>query len=99
MKKQVSDTKTEVVAVKNETKLEKGRQFDGKIISTAMKNTVIVVVERFVTHPIYKKAVRRTKHLAAHVVSGDYKKGDKVTIRETRPVSKTKHFVVVGKAN
>lgn len=73
------------------------RELVGIVISTAMKNTIVVKVERLSRHPVYKKTVKRTKNFSAHNVREDIKLGDRVRIAETRPISKTKHFHVVEK--
>ena len=59
-----------------------------------MDKTVVVLVSRYVKHPKYKKYIRRDKKFKAHDPDNKYKIGDKVTIEETRPISKDKHFVV-----
>lgn len=74
----------------------KGRMFVGKVVSTKMKDTIIVLVERFVLHPLYKKPIKRRKRFAVHAPNYTVKEGDVVTIKETRPISKTKHFVLVS---
>lgn len=66
-----------------------------KVISTGMQNTVIVEVERRVRHALYKKTVKRTKHIAVDVAGKRVAVGDVVHIAETRPISKTKHFKLV----
>lgn len=73
------------------------RELVGTVASTAMKNTVIVKVVRSSRHPLYKKMVKRTKNFAAHSEISDIAVGDLVTIVEIKPMSKTKHFRVVGK--
>ena len=73
----------------------KGRTFRGVVVSTKMKDTVAVAIERYVQHPKYKKFIRRTKKFLAHDEGNTVKEGDTVTIRETRPLSKRKHFEVV----
>lgn len=60
-----------------------------------MKDTVTVVVNRYVKHPKYKKYVQRTKKYLAHDAGNTRKVGDRVVIRSTRPISKRKHFIVV----
>jgi small subunit ribosomal protein S17 len=75
----------------------KGRIFGGVVISTKMKDTAIVEVLRLSRHPLYKKTMKRTKHFAAHVVGMEIHEGDLVEIQETKPISKTKHFIVIGK--
>jgi small subunit ribosomal protein S17 len=60
-----------------------------------MKDTVTVAVERYVKHPKYQKFMRRTKKFLAHDEGNTAKEGEIVTIRETKPISKRKTFVVV----
>lgn len=69
----------------------------GKIVSTKMAKTVIVEVVRTRAHPVYKKAVRRSKRFAAHNTFENIGVGDTVRLAETRPMSKTKHFKVIEK--
>jgi len=59
-----------------------------------MTNTVTVLVERRVKHPLYGKVMTRTAKYHAHVESGIAKEGDLVEIEETRPISKTKTWRV-----
>jgi small subunit ribosomal protein S17 len=77
------------------TTTEGGREFRGTVVSTKMKDTVVVAVERYVKHPKYKKFLRRTKKYLAHDQGNTIAEGDMVTIRETRPISRRKTFVVV----
>lgn len=74
---------------------KKTRTLTGKVVSTKMAKTVVVAVDRFEKHAKYGKFIRRTKRYKAHVEAGEFKVGDKVTIKETRPISKDKHFMVV----
>jgi len=78
--------------------MKKQKEFTGTVISTSMKDTVVVEVERLHRHPLYRKAVKHTKHFVAHVVDMDLSLGDLVIIAETKPISKTKHFIVISKA-
>ncbi len=70
----------------------------GKVTSTAGKKTVTVVVEHLFRHPLYKKAVKRHRKFAVHNEIAGIAVGDKVQIRETKPMSRRKHFIVVAKA-
>ena len=72
------------------------RQLQGVVVSDKADKTVVVDVERRFTHPILKKTVRRTKKYQAHDPENRFKIGDRVTIEESRPISKTKRWVVVG---
>jgi small subunit ribosomal protein S17 len=65
---------------------------EGKVVSAAMDKTAVVMVERLVTHPQYKKTIRRHKRVAVHDENGACQIGDIVRIMETRPLSKTKRW-------
>ena len=69
------------------------------VVSSKTPKTVIVAVQSSYRHPLYKKAVRRTRRFAAHNESFELVMGDKVKMRETKPVSRTKHFIVFEKVN
>jgi small subunit ribosomal protein S17 len=70
------------------------RIMQGTVVSDKMEKTVVVEVERRVTHPLYKKIVRRSKKYVAHDESNALKIGDLVRIRECRPISKRKCWEV-----
>ncbi len=72
-----------------------GKTFDGVVIKSAMKDTVTVSVERYVQHPKYKKYMKLSKKFLVHNPGNTVAVGDKVTIKETRPISKRKHFIIV----
>ena len=74
------------------------RVMQGKVVSDARDKTVVVVVERRVKHPIYKKIIRKSKKYHAHDESNACKTGDVVRIRECRPISKKKCWEVVTDA-
>jgi small subunit ribosomal protein S17 len=71
------------------------RVLQGIVVSDKNDKTVIVSVERRVMHPVYKKFIRRSKRFTAHDAANACKVGDKVIIRECRPLSKTKRWEVV----
>jgi small subunit ribosomal protein S17 len=71
------------------------RLLQGVVVSDKANKTVVVNVERRFTHPILKKTVRRTKKYQAHDAENRCKIGDRVTIEESKPISKTKRWVVV----
>lgn len=73
----------------------KGRTVIGKIISDKSDKTIVVLVERRVAHPKYKKIVRRSSKLHAHDENNQAKEGDVVRIRESRPRSKKKTWELV----
>lgn len=67
----------------------------GFVTSNKMDKTVVVQVERLVTHPLYKKFVRRRNKFKAHDTHNACQVGDRVLIEECRPLSKDKRWVVV----
>ena len=70
----------------------------GVVVSTAMQKTVVVERQRLHYLPKYERYEKRTSRHKAHLPPCiDVRKGDEVIIMECRPLSKTKHFVVVGK--
>ena len=70
------------------------RTLVGKVVSDKRTKTVTVLVERRVMHPIYGKIMIKTSKYHAHDENGEYKLGDIVEIIESRPLSKTKNWVV-----
>ena len=67
----------------------------GVVVSDKMNKTVVVKVERLATHPGYKKTIRRSKKFKAHDENNSAKTGDRVSIVETRPLSKEKRWRVL----
>lgn len=67
----------------------------GKVVSDKMNKTVVVAVESLVSHPMYKRTIRRTKKFKAHDEENSCRIGDKVKIMETRPLSKEKRWRVI----
>ena len=76
---------------------KKIRKFEGTIVSDKMDKTVVVEVVRFIKNEKYQKYHRVSKRFKAHDEKNEYKTGDKVVIRETRPLSKDKRWEVVSK--
>lgn len=68
----------------------------GTVVSDKMEKTVVVIIDRYVKDPKYKKYYKTSKKYKAHDESNQYKIGDKVMIVETIPMSKDKHFKVIG---
>jgi small subunit ribosomal protein S17 len=66
----------------------------GLVVSDKMMKTVVVAVENRTAHPKYGKIVVRTKRYKAHDEENQCKEGDRVRIRETRPLSRTKRWMV-----
>ncbi|MBV9834149.1 MAG: 30S ribosomal protein S17 [Alphaproteobacteria bacterium] len=71
------------------------RILEGVVVSDKMDKTVVVEVERRVQHPVYKKFIRQSKRYHAHDESNAIKEGATVRIIESRPLSKTKRWVVI----
>jgi len=70
------------------------RQLSGYIVSDKMDKSVVVRVESFVKHPLYKKYIRRYKKYMAHDERNECQIGDRVLILEARPLSKNKKWRV-----
>ena len=70
------------------------RTLVGRVVSDKRSKTITVLVERRVIHELYGKIVGRSRKYHAHDEKGEYKLGDLVEIAETRPISKTKNWVV-----
>ena len=66
----------------------------GEVVSDKMDKTVVVAVETFRAHPLYKKAIKRAKKYKAHDENNACKVGDQVKIVETRPLSREKRWRV-----
>ncbi len=67
----------------------------GEVISDKMSKTVVVAVTRLTQHPIYKKTIKEISKFKAHDEKDECKKGDMVSIIESRPVSKDKRWKVL----
>lgn len=72
------------------------RTLQCRVISNKMQKSAVVAFERFVKHPIYGKFIRRTTKLHIHDENNECSVGDIVSIRECRPISKTKAWTFVG---
>ena len=70
------------------------RTLVGRVVSDKRQKTVTVLVERRIQHPTYGKFIARSKKYSAHDESGAYHLNDVVEIAESRPISKTKSWVV-----
>lgn len=71
------------------------RVMQGQVVSDKMDKTVTVLVERQIKHPVYKKYIKRTKKYSAHDETNTFNVGDSVEIKECRPISKNKTWVVM----
>jgi len=75
------------------------RTLSGRVTSNKMDKTITVAIERLVKHPVYGKYVRRTTKLHAHDENNECRIGDLVTIKQCRPLSKTKTWTLVAVVN
>jgi small subunit ribosomal protein S17 len=73
---------------------KRGRTLTGTVVSNKARQTITVLIERRVPHPVYGKIIRRTTKVHAHDAASECNVGDVVTIRESRPISKTKNWVL-----
>lgn len=74
---------------------KKIRTLQGKVISDKMNKSITVLLERQVRHPLYKKYIKRSTKLHVHDENNECSIGDTVSIRECRPISKTKSWQLV----
>ncbi len=72
----------------------KTRTLQGKVISAKMDKSIVVAIERKVKHPLYGKFMKRTTKLHAHDETNQCAEGDIVSIKECRPLSKTKSWTL-----
>jgi small subunit ribosomal protein S17 len=71
------------------------RTLQGMVVSDKMDKSITVLLERQVKHPLYKKYIKRSTKLHVHDEENECLIGDKVSIRECRPISKTKSWRLV----
>lgn len=76
-------------------KTNTGKVLDGVVVSDKMDKTVVVSVSRMFKHPKYAKYIRRSKKYKAHDPNNTFAVGDRVKIREIKPISKDKTFEVI----
>lgn len=74
---------------------ESKQELIGKVVSDKTDKTITVLVETHKKHPLYGKRVKYSKKYAAHDEKNEAKVGDTVRISMTKPISKTKHYVLV----
>ncbi|CAM4206120.1 MULTISPECIES: 30S ribosomal protein S17 [Shewanella] len=74
---------------------DKIRTLQGRVLSNKMDKSITVAIERKVKHPLYGKFIKRTTKIHAHDETNQCNAGDIVTIRECRPLSKTKSWTLV----
>lgn len=95
MEKKVNKT----ISKAEEVKKKSIRQLVGKVTSAKMQKTVVVSVDKLKLNEKYRKQYKVTKKYKAHDEKGEYKAGDRVIIQETKPMSKEKRWIVIGKAS
>lgn len=71
------------------------RTLQGTVVSDKMTDTIVVLIQRRVKHPKYKKIITRSSKVRAHDAGNQASMGDTVLISETRPISKTKSWKLV----
>ena len=72
------------------------RLLSGVVVSSNSNKTIVVEVTRRVKHKLYKKIIKKAKKYHVHDEDNSYQTGDFVTIRESKPVSKLKRWVVIN---
>ena len=87
---------------KTQSSLPTGRQaksriLKGEVVSDKMQKTAVVKILRLKKHPKYKKYYKVSTRFKAHNPEDQYHTGDKVFIQETRPMSKDKRWIIIGK--
>ena len=80
-----------------ETKNKKIRKIIGTVVSDKMMKTRVVAVASLKKHPKYLKFYKVTTKFKAHDENNEYKTGDKVTIEESRPLSREKRWRIINK--
>ena len=68
----------------------------GRVVSDKMDKTIVVAIETKVRHPLYGKIINKTVKFKAHDENNEAKINDKVSIMETRPLSKDKRWRITG---
>ncbi|MDY6982117.1 MAG: 30S ribosomal protein S17 [Pseudomonadota bacterium] len=79
-----------------ETEQKRARMVTGKVVSNKMNKSITVLVERRVKHPVYGKYVTKSSKLHVHDENNECQPGDVVTVKEVRPISKTKTWALVS---
>ncbi|MBI5134335.1 MAG: 30S ribosomal protein S17 [Candidatus Taylorbacteria bacterium] len=93
-KKTTEHKETKAAAPAKAGAVSRPKQLTGIVVSTKMKDTVVVKVDRFEKAPKYQRYMKISKKYKAHDAGNTKKEGEKVTIIETKPYSKDKHFRV-----
>lgn len=92
----MSDTEIQESQTIRESQEKKSRSATGRVVSNKMDKSIVVLVERRVKHPVYGKIIKRSTKIHAHDSNNECGLGDEVTIKEVRPISKTKSWALVS---
>lgn len=87
---------TKVQKTKQEAPVIRRKQMNGVVVSDKMKDTAVVLVERYVKDEKYHKFINLRKRYKVHDAGNTKKIGDKVTIESCRPISRHKSFKIVA---
>lgn len=80
----------------SENQEKTARTVSGRVVSNKMDKSIVVLIERRVKHPVYGKIIKRSTKIHAHDANNECMPGDAVTIKEVRPISKTKSWSLVS---
>ncbi|MDG2420170.1 MAG: 30S ribosomal protein S17 [Gammaproteobacteria bacterium] len=75
---------------------ERARTATGRVVSNRMEKSIVVLIERRVKHPVYGKIIKRSTKIHAHDEKNECSMGDEVTVKEVKPISKTKSWSLVS---
>ena len=75
----------------------KGKVVTGKVVAVSSVKTVVVAVESFHRHPLYRKAVRKTRRFLAGNDGMELAVGETIRMKEVPPISKRKHYLIIEK--
>ena len=82
---------------KTAKKMNNGKILKGKVVSTKMKDTVVISIDSFKKHPKYGKYIKKQNKIMAHDAGNTCKEGQMIEIIETSPISRHKRFKVLAK--
>jgi small subunit ribosomal protein S17 len=82
---------------KQEVKKNNGKVLRGVVVSTKMKDTVVISIDSFKKHPKYGKYIKKQNKIMAHDAGNTCKEGEIIEIIETKPISKNKRFKLLKK--
>lgn len=90
-------TATGVEKVENEKQVQAAaRNLSGRVVSNKMDKSITVLIERREKHPVYGKYLTRSTKIHAHDEGNECQAGDLVTVKQVRPLSKTKTWMLVS---